>query len=226
MQKATLEKVEEKGQSMILQLKCIIRDWERSGQGDGGVVNEPDTAAKALDDRKIFIYGNSTYLLYPWEILVTHGLLGSSMQHLNSSHSARNGANGVPSVFTQCRGSDVVDDGYSIASSLKSSTKKARRSDEHIINKLSSSIAQHGQSLIEAAQMAALQQEKDQLHLLRETRRNLVIRMALAHVMRDANVLRGIGEEIAKIYEEINQFFSLQTQNSQENQKRSNLSPA
>ena len=42
MQKATAEKVQERWQSMNLQLNCITVHWEHSGQGDGGFLNEFD----------------------------------------------------------------------------------------------------------------------------------------------------------------------------------------
>ena len=42
MQPATPEKVEDKWNSMNLALKHVIQNWERSGQGSGGFINEED----------------------------------------------------------------------------------------------------------------------------------------------------------------------------------------
>ena len=44
MQPATAERVEERWQSMNLQLNRIISKWERSGQGDGGFMEHGDLA--------------------------------------------------------------------------------------------------------------------------------------------------------------------------------------
>jgi len=42
---------------MILQLKRIICDWERSGKGDGGVIDESDTLQKPLMIGKLSLMG-------------------------------------------------------------------------------------------------------------------------------------------------------------------------
>lgn len=99
MQVATAEKVEEKWNSINLQLKHAIENWERSDQGDGGYLiaefdyeniddldddelelgllrNRPQGA---LNLHKNFFDGKS-YLLYLWEMLDTHDLFHSSMQ--------------------------------------------------------------------------------------------------------------------------------------------------
>lgn len=55
MQKVTWEKVEERWQAMILQLRCGISNWECSRQGDSGFINELDAKEGALDDQKNII---------------------------------------------------------------------------------------------------------------------------------------------------------------------------
>ena len=106
MQPATPEKVEEKWNSMNLALKRVIQNWERSGQGSGGFINEDDIcderdeddddsnnnfsssafgtlsgrAPQSLELRRNFVDGRSTYLLYLWDMLCEHDLFKSSMQ--------------------------------------------------------------------------------------------------------------------------------------------------
>jgi len=60
------------------------------------------------------------------------------------------------------------------------------------------SIAQHGQSLVKVAKMVALQQEKDCIHSLQNTRRNLVIRLASDDVVRNANLVSVITTKIKR----------------------------
>jgi hypothetical protein len=67
------------------------------------------------------------------------------------------------------------------------------------------SIAQHGQSLVKVAKMVALQQEKECIHSLQDSTRNLVIRLASDDVVRNANLVSVITTEIEKINEEINE---------------------
>ena len=49
MQLATVEKVEERWQSMDLQLNRVISNWEYSGQGDGGFTGDDDLSGEEDD---------------------------------------------------------------------------------------------------------------------------------------------------------------------------------
>jgi hypothetical protein len=174
MQKVTSEKVEEMWQSMNLQLNHIISQWKCSGQGDGGFMNEFDQEVeegvngemsegalafgslkncpqRALDQRQNFIMRKSTCLLYLWEMLETHDLLGSSMQHLDSSVCSGKGRFGVPSIIGNKHSPRDADD--SISSSAKCS-KKAKRPND--VNELSLSIAKYGESLIAVAKNCSI----------------------------------------------------------------------
>lgn len=42
MQKTTSEKLDERWQAMILQLRHVISNWEHHWKGDGGLMNELD----------------------------------------------------------------------------------------------------------------------------------------------------------------------------------------
>ena len=88
-----------------------------------------------------------------------------------------------------------------MANLSKSSSKKLNRNNDDI-EKLSSSIAKHRESLITVAKLAALRHEKECIHSLRfgenerinslwNTRRN-VIRLSSDDVVRNAHVVNHI----------------------------------
>ncbi len=104
---------------MLHRLKRNTEKWERSGQGDGGYIDddafafgddedETRPAPKfgelsnrlqgALDSRARFFWDKESYLLYLWEVLEGNGLLVSSMQRLNELAAAVNCADRIPSV--------------------------------------------------------------------------------------------------------------------------------
>jgi len=92
---ATPEKVKEKWDCLMHELKRGIANWERSGQGDGGYLEEEDEeedaegveknipvfgtlanhTQRALGSRGAFFTRKESYLLYLWEVLENHGLL-------------------------------------------------------------------------------------------------------------------------------------------------------
>ena len=121
LQPATPEKVEEKWNSMNLALKRAITNWERSGQGDGGFIDNDDDEdddddddenneavvefgslkgrhQRALDSRINFFDDRNNYLLYLWDILDEHDLVQSTMQQLLEGVGSGNGSSGVPLV--------------------------------------------------------------------------------------------------------------------------------
>ncbi len=77
---------------MVLALNRIIKNWKKSGQGDGGFQDDTDdddayygalvnASQEALDNRANFIKdGKESYLLDFWELIDSHGLLASAMQ--------------------------------------------------------------------------------------------------------------------------------------------------
>jgi len=99
----TAKKVKDKWLELLHRLKQQIEKWERSGQGDGGYIeddsfgdeeDETRPAPKigelsnpsqgALDSCAVFFRDKESYLLYLWEVLEGNGLLVLSMQRLNS----------------------------------------------------------------------------------------------------------------------------------------------
>ena len=114
---ATAKKVKEKLASMNVALCRIISNWEQSGQGDGGFINEGeeddensrDPLSKtfgslfertelALSSRANFCQMRQSYLLYHWEMMDTHDLLRSSLQKINERTASVDGST-VPSVI-------------------------------------------------------------------------------------------------------------------------------
>jgi hypothetical protein len=162
---ATAEKVEDKWSSMILEMNRCIANWQKSGQGEGGIDDADNVSDRefgslsnrsqhALATRETFFKDRQLYLLYLWCMLDKHALLGSALQKLNNSVSATNGAGGVPSVVRAVN--KDADDGS--ASSSRSSTGNSTT-----IASLGKSIEKHGQSLVAAARMETEDREKERV---------------------------------------------------------------
>jgi hypothetical protein len=183
---ATPEKVEERWNSMNLALKRAITNWERSGQGDGGVVelddddNEGDESSggdvgdrtknfgslngrgqQALDLRRNFFSDKNTYLLYLWDVLDEHGLVQSSMQQLLDGIGASDGFDGVPSVITGRRKSDGDE-------SLASSKKQNTNSLEAAIKSVGESLSEYSKSVSSAQRSSRADHANDLKHKERE----------------------------------------------------------
>ena len=123
---ATAEKVNDKWSGLLHRLKRQIEKWERSGQGDGGYIDDDafdddedetrpapskfgelsNRSQEALDSCATFFRDKESYLLYLWEVLEGNGLLVSSMQRLNELAAATNGADGIPSVVGAAKPGD------------------------------------------------------------------------------------------------------------------------
>ena len=140
---------------MNVLLQRLIRNWECSGQGDGGidVINDGDELVDhefgqltnrsrgALHTRAAFLGTNQPYLLYFWEMLNKYQLLSTSFSELSSKMSSKNGGDGFPSVVNNnriddednsfyCGTGDCSDTGSSSILTLrkgKSSSKKKSR---------------------------------------------------------------------------------------------------
>jgi hypothetical protein len=228
MQPASAEKVKEKWQAINLQLKRVIASWERSGQGEGGHVpgedkDEENTEFEfgalinrpqgALDQRKNFIDGKSSYLLYLWEVLAQHDLLSSSVQRLNEDTRAGNGHLGVPSVIGRRRFAGDEDDSIGSLRGELSSKKTKQNVD---VTSLSENLRDHSDAMVVVAKMNARQREMDrlqsvensiesQINSLRDTKRNLILRLELDEVSKNKVLGDVIMKEVASIDEEITQ---------------------
>jgi hypothetical protein len=144
----------------ILEMNHCIANWQKSGQGEGGI-DDLDNAEDqvfgslanrslhALASRQSFFSDRQAYLLYLWEMLDWHDLLGSALQKLSSSVSSTNGASGVPSVV---RVSENDADSMS--------DKSASAAGNSIMSSLGKSIENHGQSLIAVAKLDAEKKER------------------------------------------------------------------
>ena len=143
---ATAEKVEKKWATVKNELTRIIANWEKSGQGDGGL--DPDASfdehatqrdgsfenrtAHAMESRAGFFAYHNLYLLYIWILLERHQLLASTLQKLDDSVAARDGTgSGLPSIF------DLNDNA---GDNISSTTSKL----DSEMGALSSSIEDHG----------------------------------------------------------------------------------
>jgi hypothetical protein len=140
MSKADPVRVKKKFSNMIVELGRIIGNWERSGQGDEGVEPPPhpddeerkpggalhgsleNRSTLALSKLPNFFKASQLYLLYLWQLLYTHKLLGTTLQRLSAMVSSGNGGLGVPSVILPKRRGPADDesDTGTIASSITS----------------------------------------------------------------------------------------------------------
>ena len=160
---ATPEKVEDKWASVKNELTRVIANWERSGQGDGGIDDVDngeddvrsdgtfkDRSQHAMDSRANFFDNRNSYLLYIWIMLEKYQLLASTLQRLDDSIAGRDGTtSGLPSICNQ----DDDDDNLSSATSKFDSEMTV----------LKSSIENHGKSIVRAAQIDARQRNSEQL---------------------------------------------------------------
>jgi hypothetical protein len=107
---ATPQEIEDIFVTMRCDLNRIIRRWEQSGQGEGGMDDEDEDSSfyttttsvaadngscehigilagrspRALQSRAAFLNGRPFYLLYFWEVADRHQFLQSSLQCLNN----------------------------------------------------------------------------------------------------------------------------------------------
>jgi hypothetical protein len=165
---ATAEKVKDKWSGLLHGLKRQIEKWERSGQGDGGYIDDDafgddedetrpapkfgdlsNCSQGALDSRAAFFRDKESYLLYLWEVLEGNGLLVSSMQRLNELAAAANGADGIPSVVGAAKPGD------------DSSVTTADGGNSQKMKDLLTTIIEHGKKMVSVAKMKCNQREKD-----------------------------------------------------------------
>jgi hypothetical protein len=171
--RATPAKIKDKIAKMKTDLTIIIQNYERSGQGDGGNLEEEDEdnvqeprekadwgrlcgRTGAFDSLDSFLGPNPSYLLYFWEVLDKTGLLNTTMNRISDAVGVSS-PNQVPSVVVTSRMS-ARDADSEDASMLFSSFKS-------VIVEVSKEATVAARELSEAANMAA-----DQRH--RETTQN------------------------------------------------------
>ena len=181
MTPATPEKVKEKWDGLLHELKRGIANWERSGQGDSGYLEEEDEEEdvegvenegveknipdfgtlnnriqRALDSREAFFTRKESNLLYLWEVLEWHGLLVSSMQRLNTFAISTNGADGIPSIINDNPGDDSTT-----MTSFGEKSKVGTGRDDKKLQQLSQSIKDHATKMVPVARMKCVQRDQD-----------------------------------------------------------------
>ena len=246
---ATAEKVKDKWSGLLHGLKRQIEKWERSGQGDGGYIDDDafgddedetrpapkfgelsNRSQGALDSRAAFFRDKESYLLYLWEVLEWNGLLVSSMQRLNELAAARNGADGIPSVVGAAKRGD------------DSSVTTADGGNFQKMKDLSTTIIDHGKKMISVAKMKCNEREKDRndrekdrsyamqaeirasLRSLGAEKRQMMIQMQAEKVKKNKTMETVYGDAIADIEEKEKQEIALLNECTTTPQK-SNLSP-
>ena len=158
-----------------------------------------------------FFDGKNVYLLYLWGVLEEHGLTQSTMQQLQDGVGSANGSHGVPSTIGGKR-SNSIDEDSSLGSSKKARGKHKNEMDA--FEQLSGSIEKHSNSLVTAAKIAAAEQAKnrsesrlngirDRINSLRDTKRNMIIRMSDPQVLNNQFITNTISREIEGIEAEI-----------------------
>ena len=81
---ATANKIEDKWASMILEMNHCIANWQKSGQGEGGIEDIDNAEDQvfgslanpcqhAIASHQSFFSDRQLYLLYLWEMLEWHG---------------------------------------------------------------------------------------------------------------------------------------------------------
>jgi hypothetical protein len=133
--------------TMTASLQWIIQKWQLSGQGDGGIDIKDDVDEEfgsldnhrrgALNTRSAFLCNNPSYLLYLWEMLHMYQLLSTAFSELDKKMSAKNGGKGVPLVINNLvlfesdvdNEWDLLDTGFTLASSQKKQSSSSRKSD-------------------------------------------------------------------------------------------------
>ena len=147
---ATAVKIADIFTSMRSKLLTVIKNWEASGQGDGGMDREQEDQGdydeqedevlhdknaelpavfgslsqrptRALDSCAAFVGGMPSYILYYWEVAESQQLLSSAMQRLSDHTNAADAAS-APLVSRRRSGGAT-----SVTSTITSSGGSRRR---------------------------------------------------------------------------------------------------
>lgn len=192
MSEASPEKCENKFSSMMVDLKRVIANWEKSGQGDGGVdVDEDDIGDGrfgslqnrtrcALDCRHSFVKYQQSYLLYLWHMLDKHNLLISSLQRLDAKVASSNGATGVPSI--------VMEDAEESSAGSKLTTAENFNRLSESIKSLSSSAMAMARMEAEEKEKDRKEKEKDRVFALQEKEKDRAAQIRVAEIEADNKI--------------------------------------
>jgi len=167
----------------------VIANWERSGQGDGGVdvdVDEDDIGdgrfgslenrdRDALDRRHSFVKYHQSCLLYFWHMLDKHNLLVSFLQRLDAPAVASNWADGVPSIIVQ---NDIADETSAGSKISKTSTLTAAENFARLFDSTKSLSS----TALAITRIEAEQKEKDRAFALEETKKDRAATICVAEI--------------------------------------------
>ena len=147
MSAATADKCHSVFQKMMVALRRAKVNFEASGKG-----RKRDDEGNIIEHRREANYGKDIqhWIVYLWYLLEKHDLMGSSLQVLDDTVGATDGARNAPRLF----GDD--EDG----SSLGSATSK-----NNDVADFSSSMRLLGQSHLDAAKLEYEQKERDRLQV-------------------------------------------------------------
>ena len=192
---ATAVKVADLITSMRCKLLTIIKNWEASGQGDGGMDREEDDAevqdvneeqdedeavptfgsltqrpARALDSRAAFLRGMPSYLLYYWEIADSQQLLASCLQRLSEQASACN-ASSVGLVSRSVRSTPSGSRSSASRASRRSTPRNEESNDEFSTSSVENPLLQSLQELVDSQRSLLTDRALDREHQERENTR-------------------------------------------------------
>lgn len=214
MTPATPEKCMGKFASMALELSRVIANYQRSGQGDGGVENENEDEGQvdslgetfyksrehgALDARSSFVPYSQAYLLYLWVMLEEHHLMGSTLNRLDESVAAGNGGDGVPSVIDRNGSLKGANDHDSVAMSWTKQEEMNRILIESI-QELSRRTEETTKIEMDAKEEHYL---KERIDLLKDKKRSLTIEILKNKKSRE--MVKLLNEQMEEIERETQQ---------------------
>jgi hypothetical protein len=211
---ATPEKCKEKISSALIAMKRCIAKWERSGQGEGGNIEEEEgddeeqdssslnSQAKfgslnnrskiALDSRESFFNSHQSYLLYLWHMLDKHNLLSTSLNRLEATVSATNGGVGVPSVIGARARLEMDNDSWETNTT---NTGRSRMQNTVDLTVLTDSIRTLGEKAESVAAIQVKELQKNRQHDSLEKKRD----RSHSHKQSVVSQRLKIGDRIAKL---------------------------
>ena len=147
-----------------------------------------EAPAQALDNRRNFLNGKPSYILYFWELADQHQLLSSAVQRLSNQVGAAD-ADATPSVMSGASGrrnrfdSDAVGNGLQ---AMADNQESYRISQERLQERQISARQQEQNRELDARRQEYLSRR---LFQLQDTLRDLPLRRGLSTVEREVQVL-------------------------------------
>jgi hypothetical protein len=202
--RANPRKVQDRISHMRKELLEIIKNWEASGQGDGGRISgyesESDVVAGdtvgfgelknrpscALDTRSAFLQSKPPYLLYFWELADEQGLLSSTLQRLDDSVGLADGGSSV-SLFSSTT---------TTGSSSKKGKSKSDDDDDCV-----DAMKDLSRSIVLAAKVQSASENRKRINELKDAGRN--IRMKIFDNSNNLDFKQFLEAELEEINDEI-----------------------